>query len=266
MIDIRGGRRDRSSRVTAVARAALARTATLGWAAAFCCAALAACGGAPAPTASALAGSARPATQPATRPASPTASPTPSGTPSPSALPVDPGAGLLPQTPARPDTTSPQFQAMTFDLWLAVQTGDADYGLPAFFPVDAYKQVKRIWNPQYDWTSRLWLDFRLDVQAAHKLLGADPANATFAQMIVPDGYVHWIPPGACYNSTGYWQVGGPRVIYQQDGQTRSFGVASLISWRGTWYVVHFGGVTRGAYGMVDNPSAGTGYPGPGGGC
>jgi hypothetical protein len=48
---------------------------------------------------------------------------------------------------------------------------------------------------------------------------------------------------------------------------RSIGIASLISWRGRWYVVHFGAVLRtGATGLVDQPAAGPGVPGPAGGC
>ena len=197
---------------------------------------------------------------------SPKPPPTPTAPPSPSALPVDPGAGKLPQTTARPRITDPRFRAMISDLWLAVQTGHPDYALGAFFPVDAYKQVKAIWNPAYDWKYRLWLDFGLDVKAAHQLLGSDPSSARFQRVIVPVEQEVWVGPGACYNSLGYWHVAGPRVVYTQDGQVRSFGIASLISWRGVWYVIHFGGINRGAIGMVDAPTSGPGYPGPPGGC
>jgi hypothetical protein len=200
---------------------------------------------------------------------SPSASPSPTAPtapPSPSALPVDPGAGTLRQTTARPRITDPRFQAMTSDLWLAVQTGNPAYALPAFFPVDAYKQVKAIWNPQYDWKYRLWLDFSLDVKAAHQLLGPSATSARLLRVVVPVGEEVWVGPGACYNNVGYWHVAGPRVVYQQDGQVRSFGIASLISWRGVWYVIHFGGINRGAIGMVDAPTSGPGYAGPPGGC
>jgi hypothetical protein len=48
---------------------------------------------------------------------------------------------------------------------------------------------------------------------------------------------------------------------------RSFGVASLISWRGLWYVVHLGPNPRPSdVGTVDQPAIGPGSPGPGGGC
>ena len=62
---------------------------------------------------------------------------------------------------------------------------------------------------------------------------------------------------------GYWHVGGARLVYRHRGQLRSIGIASLISWRGRWYVVHFGAVLRaGAGGVVDAPATGPGVPGP----
>jgi hypothetical protein len=50
-----------------------------------------------------------------------------------------------------------------------------------------------------------------------------------------------------------------RVVYRENGQVRSFGIASMISWRGVWYVVHFGAILRAsASGMVDDPALGRG--------
>ena len=155
---------------------------------------------------------------------------------------------------------------MVTDLWLAVRAGRPSLARPAFFPVDAYKQVKAIYDPAADWRSRLWLDFSVDVKAAHRLLGADPRAARLIRVIVPSAGAAWIGPGVCYNKAGYWHVGNPRVVYRLHGQVRSFGIASLISWRGVWYVVHFGGITRPAVGMVDAPASGPGYAGPQGGC
>jgi len=205
----------------------------------------------------------------AARPTAAPASPPPSPSPSPStaaALPVAPGAGMAHQTMARPRASGPQFRAMITDLWLAVRTGKPKYGLDAFFPVDAYKQVKAIDDPAADWRGRLWLDFTLDVKAAHRLLGPGAARARLVRVNVASADATWIDPGVCYNNIGYWHVANARVVYREHGQERSFGIASLISWRGVWYVVHFGGVVRPAVGMVDTPESGPGYPGPQGGC
>jgi hypothetical protein len=154
---------------------------------------------------------------------------------------------------------------MVTDLWLAVRAGRPRLALPAFFPLSAYKQVKAIADPAYDWHARLWADFVVDVQAAHALLGRGARTATLIRVVVPPGAA-WIVPGVCYNSIGYWHVGQSRVVYREHGRVRSFGIASLISWRGVWYVVHFGGVTRPVVGMVDDPSAGPGVAGPSYGC
>jgi hypothetical protein len=184
---------------------------------------------------------------------------------SPAALPVaPPSAGSLPQTSALPSTDGTAFGNAVHDIWLAVTTGDADDALPAFFPEKAYEQVKAIGNPEADWQGRLWYDFTLDLAAVHKLV---PPNATLVKVIVPAQYTQWVGVGRCYNNVGYWNVPGARVVYRADGVTRSFGIASLISWRGDWYLVHLGAEVRSSsYGIVDDPEPGEGTPGPPGGC
>ena len=229
---------------------------------------LAGCGDLAAPSSSATpvsaarTGSPPSATAPA-RTATPARSATPQASPT-TALPVAPGAGARPQTEARPRTDSAAFRNAMADLWLAVATGNPRLGLPAFFPEAAYRQVKAIPYPDADWQYRLWLDFTLDVRAAHRLTGR---NAQLVRIVVPASYELWVPPGACYNSVGYWHAPGARVVYREGGKERSFGIASLISWRGVWYVVHLGAVSRtAATGIVDQPAAGPGVPGPPGGC
>ena len=156
------------------------------------------------------------------------------------------------------------FRAEMTDLWTAVLTGKARFAAQAFFPVTAYTQVKAIGNPVADWQGRLFAEFRLDVGAAHRLVGG---GATLLRVIVPSAQAAWVDPGACYNAVGYWHVAGARMLYRKDGRLRSIGIASLISWRGRWYVVHFGAVERGGSGgYVDAPAAGAGVPGPPGGC
>ena len=225
------------------------------------------CGGGapsqPAPTAKAsVAGTGSPSAESASPAPSATARATASA--SPSAVPVAPGAGARPQTRALPRTDSAAFRNAMADLWLAVTTGNPRFARPGFFPVAAYQQVKAEPYPAADWQDRLWYDFVLDVRAAHRLLGS---GATLDRVIVPRTYAAWVYPGACYNRVGYWHAPGARVVYREHGQERSFGIASLISWRGVWYVVHLGAVQRtAATGIVDQPAAGPGVPGPPGGC
>ena len=230
---------------------------------------LAGCGaGSPAPSPSATtkasaSGTGSPRTQPPARSAG-SAVPQASATPSPAPLPVAPGAGARPQTRAFPGTNSAAFRNAMTDLWLAVTTGNPGFARPAFFPEAAYEQLKAIPYPAADWQDRLWYDFALDVGAAHSLI---PRAARLVRVIVPADEAAWVYPGGCYNTIGYWHVGGARVVYTEHGQERSFGIASLISWRGVWYVVHFGEVLRPVVtGVVDQPAVGPGIPGPPGGC
>jgi hypothetical protein len=188
----------------------------------------------------------------------------PSGAASPSALPVAPGAGARPQTSAVPSTQSADFRNAMTDLWLAVTTGQAGLALPAFFPLGAYQQLKAIPYPAADWHDRLWYDFTLDVGAVRELVSP---GARLVRVIVPTYDEVWVPPGVCANTLGYWHVPQSRVVYSEHGAERSFGIADLISWRGVWYVVHLGAVLRSVVtGIVDEPEAGPGIPGPAGGC
>jgi hypothetical protein len=201
--------------------------------------------------------------------AQPKPKPKPSPGPPPPARPAallvaPPSAAALPQTRTLPSTTDTAFKNLIHDFWLAVTTGKADYAKPAFFPVMAYEQVKAIADPAQDWQNRLWDEFALDVAAVRPLIGQ---HARLLKVVVPMQYAIWVPPGACYNSIGYWHVPGPRVVYERDGVTRSFGITSLISWRGDWYVVHLGAYSRPApVGIVDDAQTGPGVPGPPGGC
>jgi hypothetical protein len=179
---------------------------------------------------------------------------------------TDPGA--LPQTMQLPAPTDPQFTAEMQALWQGVVQGSVTPALPAFFPKAAYVQLKTgLGNPAGDWQNRLVADYALDIGAAHALLGPDPAQATFVSVSVPQQYAHWIPAGVCANGIGYYEVANSRVVYQLGGVTKSFGIASLISWRGEWYVVHLGAILRsGGGGEVDDPETGAGYSAPSSTC
>jgi hypothetical protein len=226
---------------------------------------LAGCGGAASPAATQVS-TTKTATQRSPVPSASRVTSAPSARPTgpPTAVPVAPGAGALKQSRAFPSTDSAAFRDAMQDLWLAVTTGNPRLALPAFFPLAAYQQVKAIYDPAEDWHDRLWYNFTLDVGAAHRVVDPD---ARLVRVIVPVSDAAWVDPGVCTNSIGYWHVPGARVVYRQHGQERSFGIASLISWRGVWYVIHFGAVLRSVVtGIVDQPAIGPGVPGPAGGC
>jgi len=181
--------------------------------------------------------------------------------------PPGPPPGTLPQTDQRPSADTPGFRAEMTALWHGVLTGSVAPAIEAFFPERAYVQVKAIADPAADWAGRLVGAYGLDIAAAHRLLGPDPGSARLLRVQVPAGFAHWIPPEVCYNRVGYYEVPNARVLYTQDGSVRSFGIASMISWRGVWYVVHLGAVVRsGAGGLVDAPAAGPGVSTPSSTC
>lgn len=175
--------------------------------------------------------------------------------------------GTLPQTHQLPSAHTAVFQAEMRSLWVAIRTDSVRAARPAFFPEAAYRQVKAIADPAADYAGRLLGDLGLDLAAAHALLGATPGHARLLAVRVPAGYAHWVAPNVCLNRVGYYEVPNARLVYAESGQTRSLGIASMISWRGVWYVVHLGAVVRhAAVGIVDAPSSGGGISTPSSTC
>ena len=48
--------------------------------------------------------------------------------------------------------------------------------------------------------------------------------------------------GGEYNKGSYWRVYNAALRYTAEGQAGSFPIASMISWRGEWYVVHLNSI------------------------
>jgi hypothetical protein len=235
------------------------------------CAAATGCGGSARSTQSSASATSTP--PPAVTAATPravttAAPPVTTSTPKPRPRPrPKPNPGSLPQTDQLPSAGTPAFHAEMAALWKGIQTESLRAAVAAFFPEGAYAQVKQIADPQADYTGRLLADYHLDLIAAHQLIGGTGAGAHLLDVRVPPGYAHWVSPGACDNRVGYYEFPNSRMVYSENGVVRSFGIASMISWRGVWYVVHLGSVLRpAALGLVDDPSAGPGGSAPSSTC
>jgi hypothetical protein len=147
----------------------------------------------------------------------------------------------LPQTDEKPLADGEGFNLRMQALATAIIAGDSTKGLSAFFPVEAYKQVKKNTDPAADWKNRLIAAFGVDTRDANKLLGTGASNATFLGADVPNAAV-WVKPGEEYNLIGYWRVYGTKLRFDVGGTVKVVPVSSLISWRGQWYVVHLGAI------------------------
>ncbi len=123
-------------------------------------------------------------------------------------------------------------------LWQAVVADDATPAMTFFFPLSAYRQVKDVKDPTADWQNRLVAAFGRDIHRLHGQLGS--GSVTFVGLDVPSGQATWVQPGQEHNKIGYWRVYGSSLRYTVGGAARSMPIYSLISWRGTWYVVHLG--------------------------
>jgi hypothetical protein len=177
------------------------------------------------------------------------------------------GPGTLPQTDTLPSAQSAQFQSQMAALWTGIIHNSPGDAMPAFFPETAYLQLKTISDASGDFENRLMHDYALDIAAANSLLGPGATTATLVSVNVPAENAHWITVGICDNDVGYFEVANSRIVYQEGGQTRSIGIASLISWRGVWYVVHLGAILRSTdSGVVLDPQTGPGSSPPSSTC
>lgn len=151
--------------------------------------------------------------------------------------------GSQPQTKERPKAEGELFAARSAALWDAIVHDDPDRGMPFFFPLSAYKQVKDVGSPEGDWKHRLVAAYKRDIHALHARLGDKAESAKLVRFDVPDDRAKWVEPDEEYNKLGYWRVYGTRIVYTSGESTRerSFEVSSLISWRGQWFVVHLTG-------------------------
>src|ERR1700694_2262806 len=93
------------------------------------------------------------------------------------AAPSGPSPGSLPQTEAMPSTHTASFTTRMAALWSGVVGNAVSGALPAFFPREAYVQLKAEASPEADWRDRLVHDYALDLTAAHELLGSGAAEA-----------------------------------------------------------------------------------------
>jgi len=153
-----------------------------------------------------------------------------------------PDGGVLPQTRDTPAVDSPLFHRHVGLLFKAIQKDDPSIGMPFFFPVLAYQQVKAIQKPERDWKHRLVAAYERTVHRYHRRLGEHPEKAQLLGLEVPVKRARWMKPGSEGNKLGYYRVLHSKLRYEAaDGKQRSFGVTSLISWRGEWYLVHLHG-------------------------
>ena len=81
------------------------------------------------------------------------------------------------------------------------------------------------------------VDYDQDIRYLHGYLASATGPGTLDYVHVPEA-AEWILPGVEYNKGSYYRVYGTVLGCTIGGQIHTFNVASLISWRGEWYVVH----------------------------
>jgi hypothetical protein len=172
-------------------------------------------------------------------PATSTSTSTTANTPPPSSTTTSTQpVGSLPQTHALPPAVTPSLTKRMRDLLEAIATGNARFGVPAFFPVQAYVQTKIYSDAAHDWRTRLIPEYSSDIRALHGQI--DPNNTPIHLLgyAVDDAASVWVLPGMEFNKGPYWRVYYTVVRYGVGPRSGYFTINTMISWRGEWYISH----------------------------
>jgi hypothetical protein len=146
---------------------------------------------------------------------------------------------VLPQTKDRPRQDSQRWLAAGPLLFQAILRDDPALARELFFPKVAYAQVKAIADPSRDWSSRLMRAFERGIHQYHRELGPGAVMCRFSRLELEEARARWVDPGREVNRLGYYRLLRSRLVYiDAGGKERVFGLRSLISWRGEWYIVH----------------------------
>lgn len=153
-----------------------------------------------------------------------------------------PDGGVLPQTEQRPSSSSVWIQRSARLLFQAIALDKPQLAHPVFFPIEAYRRVKAVSDPDRDYDRRLVAHFDRDIHDYHQKLGKQASEAAFVALEIPEDRAKWMKPHSEGNKLGYFRVLRSKLRYRVgSGAERFFEVTSLISWRGEWYVVHLNG-------------------------
>jgi hypothetical protein len=155
---------------------------------------------------------------------------------------IDAGSKPLSQTDQLPSAEDPIFHIRIAALCKAILDDSPEIAHTAFFPMEAYRLVKAVADPDRDYRLRLLAHFDRDVATYHRRLGRLGFDLHCNGIVLGEGQARWMKPGSEYNRLGYYRVLRSRLRFSDSrGAGTSLEITSMISWRGQWYVVHLDG-------------------------
>lgn len=141
----------------------------------------------------------------------------------------------LEQAPPRPPAEEAAERAEAF--LRAVAEDDADAALAFFLPREAFRLIKGVSDPDR-FFDRLVRRFRADVHSLHEV-HPELAQARFVRVELSRRR-SWVLPRQEANRLPYWSVRHSRLVYEANGEERSFELRTLITWDDHWYLTHLG--------------------------
>jgi hypothetical protein len=135
--------------------------------------------------------------------------------------------------PARPAIGD--FEPRVRALFDAIVHDAPERAADAFFPRDAFLQVKAMQNPGR-YFDKLRARFDQDIHALHRSLG-DLSQARFERFeLARRG--GWVAVGEEGNKLSYWASRHSFLYYRVGDEVKRFEVRVAITWQERWYVIH----------------------------
>ncbi|MCB9595552.1 MAG: hypothetical protein H6719_22720 [Sandaracinaceae bacterium] len=120
-------------------------------------------------------------------------------------------------------------------LFEAIQRDDPEHARDFFFPLEPFRVLKGIADPEGYWNV-LWGHYERDIHALHATV---PAEATFERFEMTRRGA-WVDRREEANAIPYWASRHDWVHYRVGESARRFEVRTLINWGPRWYVTHLG--------------------------
>ena len=145
----------------------------------------------------------------------------------------------LVQTLTKPPLHDPALDQRMAHLFYGLRDYNNTEADLAFLPMRYYVVLKQGGGNEADWKNRLIGHYHAQLaQLRAQFRGVLPGS-TYNGYLIKSATAHTVPVGAEENKAPYWQVYMTTMAFKdKNGNSHTFIINTMISFRGAWYVVH----------------------------
>jgi hypothetical protein len=142
-------------------------------------------------------------------------------------------AGLPPDDSVLPEPND-ELKVRARHLLEAIVSDDATLAGDILFPRDGWLATHDAPDPGKDWEAHVAAPFRKAVRALSRR--QRDFHHVQAVSLELGGEFEQTTPSRHGWKKALWTVGGSRLTFVSDGQTRTISIREMVAWRGAWYV------------------------------